>query len=122
MDSRSASTSSRSSSSAMSSAAANAWSVYSLAWPASLGDGVAAGQVSRGRCGNLTPVIAGGVRRVDHSVVILPAPPLLLDQPPGLVEQLSGQQLLVGDAAGPGRAPGSRFTARWIPLGHGDVD
>src|SRR4029077_3103934 len=58
-----------------------------------------AGQVRRGGGGHLAPVVAGGGRGVDHAVVVVLAAPLELQQPPGLVEQLRGQQLDVGDAA-----------------------
>jgi pimeloyl-ACP methyl ester carboxylesterase len=57
----------------------------------------AAREVRRGRLGNLAPVVAGGVRRVDHAVVVLPGPVLLFHQPPGLVEQLGCEQPFVGD-------------------------
>jgi hypothetical protein len=66
-----------------------------------------ASQVHRGRFGDLAPVVARGVRGVDHAIVVRPGPPLLVQQPPGLVEQLTGQQFLVGDAAGARRALGA---------------
>jgi site-specific DNA recombinase len=81
---------------------------------------LAAGEMSRRRSGNLAPVIPRGVRRVDHSVIVRAGPLLLLHQPPGLVEELGGQQLDVGDAAGARRAlrgRGGRFQ-----LGHGVFD
>ena len=66
-----------------------------------------ASQVHRGRFGDLAPVVARGVRGVDHAIVVRPGPPLLVQQPPGLVEQLTGQQFLVGDATGARRALGA---------------
>jgi glycopeptide antibiotics resistance protein len=78
-----------------------------------------ASEVCRGRRRNLTPVIAGGMRGVNHAVIVLPGPVLLLHQPPGLVEQLGGQQPRIGDAAGARRTLGGRRAARPILLGHG---
>jgi pimeloyl-ACP methyl ester carboxylesterase len=73
----------------------------------------AAGQVRRGRLGNLAPVVPGGVRRVDHAVVVLPSPVLLFHEPPGLVEQLGGEQPLVGDRACSRRAFRGRGVPHW---------
>lgn len=57
----------------------------------------AAREVRRGRLGNQAPVVPGGVRRVDHAVVVRYGPVLLLHEPPGLVEQLGCEQPFVGD-------------------------
>jgi hypothetical protein len=58
-----------------------------------------ASQVSGGPSRRLTPVVAGGVRRVNHAVFVLPRPLRKVRQPPGLVEQLRCQQPLISDSS-----------------------
>src|SRR5690348_7280341 len=92
-------------------------------------DGVDAGdlpfapsQIGGGRAGRVAPVVAGGVRRVDHAVVVVPAAILEFEQPPGLVEQLRREQPGIGDAAGARRALGGRRGLVRVRLCHGRLE